>query len=67
MKGGFLRVSGWIRPFGFVKNEHGSESELDPGPGELDLATMAVLLVVDLLTLPLALLWLAGVGRGDDA
>jgi hypothetical protein len=63
MARGLLDVSGWVRPFGFVKNEYETESELDPGQGELDLLTVAILVVIDVLTLPLAVLWLAGVGR----
>ena len=65
MASGLLHLRAWLRPLGFVKNERENESELEPAAGELDLVTMALLLVLDLLTLPLALLWLAGVGRDD--
>jgi hypothetical protein len=65
--GGLLNLSAWIRPFGFVRTEHETESELTPGAGELDLATYAVLAVLDVISLPLAVFWLAGVGRSADA
>jgi len=63
MASGLLNLRAWLRPFGFVKNERENESELEPAAGELDIVTMALLLVLDLLTLPPGLLWLAGVGR----
>jgi len=63
MGGGLLSFSAWVRPFGFIKNERESESELRPVAGEIDLVTYGVLLCLDLVTLPLALLWLAGVER----
>ena len=65
MASGLLNPRAWLRPLGFVKNERENESELEPAAGELDIVTIALLLVLDLLTLPLALLWLAGVGRDD--
>jgi hypothetical protein len=66
MSGGLFRLSGWVGPFGFLRNEREAESELHPGADELDLATMAFLLLLDLLTLPFAVLWLAGVARERD-
>ena len=63
MGGGLLNFSAWVRPFGFIENERESESELRPVAGEIDLVTYGVLLCLDLVTLPLALLWLAGVER----
>ena len=63
MSGGLLALSAWVRPLGFVKQGRETESELDAGHGEFDLLTVAVLLALDVLTLPLALLWLAGVER----
>lgn len=63
--GGLLNLSAWIRPFGFVRTEHDTESELTLGAGELDLATYAVLAVLDVISLPLAVFWLAGIGRDD--
>lgn len=65
--GGLLNLSGWIRPFGFIKNERDTESELTPGAGDLDIATYAVLALLDIVTLPLAVFWLAGVYRNTDA
>lgn len=64
--GGLLSLSGWIRPFGFIKNERDAESELMPEPDEMDLVTFAVLALLDIVTLPLAVFWLAGVGRNPD-
>lgn len=66
MNSGLFNLSAWVTPFGFVKAERESESKVAHGfEGSLVglLGVYGIVLGLDLLTLPLAIFWLGGVGR----
>lgn len=63
MAEGLYSLATWVEPFGLLKHE----LESDGGPFEggelaLDLAVYALIVVLDLLTLPLSLLRVVGIG-----
>jgi hypothetical protein len=69
MSSGLFDLSAWVTPFGFLESERESESEVAHGfEGDIVgfVATYAILLGLDIVTLPLALFWAVGVGRGTD-
>ncbi|MFB6134822.1 MAG: hypothetical protein ABEJ55_07525 [Halanaeroarchaeum sp.] len=65
MASGFLSLAAWVRPFGFVRNERESESTVFRAGEEVDLVVYALLVVLDVMTLPLAAFWVLGVGRRE--
>ena len=70
MSGGLLDLSAWVAPFGFLKGERESESTVAQG-FEADpvglVVTYVVVIILDIVTLPLAILWAVGVGRETDS
>jgi hypothetical protein len=69
MSGGLLHPSAWVAPFGFLKDERESEAKVAQGFEE-DLVglvvTYVVIIIFDIVTLPLAILWALGIGRETD-
>ncbi|MFB6121551.1 MAG: hypothetical protein ABEJ68_10595 [Halobacteriaceae archaeon] len=64
---GLYSLSAWVTPFGLFESERRTESDLWAGDDVLlDLVVYAVVLTLDLLTLPLAVLYYAGVGRAEQ-
>ena len=61
-------MSKWIRPFGLLRAELFEEDEDGEHPPlwDIDEVLLVILLVVDVLTLPLAVLLLLGVGHDED-
>lgn len=55
----------WLAPFGLVRAEWRRESHLGYADGDLPavVAAYAVAAALDVCSLPLALFWVAGVGR----
>jgi hypothetical protein len=69
MGSGLFSPSAWITPLGFLRSERENESEVSQGfEGDLVglVGTYAILIALDVVTLPLALFWAAGVGRDTD-
>jgi hypothetical protein len=65
---GLYDLSTWVKPFGLFENERRDESDLwADGEPLLDLAAYGVVLALDVVTLPLAVLYYAGVGRRDES
>jgi hypothetical protein len=69
MSGGLLDLSAWVAPFGFLKSERESEAKVAQGFEE-DLVglvvTYVIVIILDIVTLPLAILWALGIGRETD-
>jgi hypothetical protein len=68
MSGGLLNPSAWVAPFGFLKDERESEAKVMQGSDEYSLVvTYVAVIILDIVTLPLAILWALGVGREMDS
>ncbi|MFB6227935.1 MAG: hypothetical protein ABEH88_05025 [Halobacteriales archaeon] len=70
MSSGLFDPSAWVAPFGLVKSERESEAKVAQGfeaePIGL-VVTYAVLILLDIASLPLAILWGLGVGRRTES
>jgi hypothetical protein len=63
-----MNPSAWVAPFGFLKDERESEAKVMQGSDEYSLVvTYVAVIILDLVTLPLAILWAVGVGRETDS
>lgn len=56
-------MSKWIEPFGFTKDE----ADAFYIGGNTEVVILLTLFALDIVTLPLAVFWIAGVSRNDSA
>jgi len=59
-------MSKWVEPFGLLRAEIFDETEEQPPLWETDEVLLVLLLIIDVLTLPLAVLLLLGIGRNQE-
>lgn len=68
MSGGLYDLATWVEPFGLFRHERRTGNDLWEGSDlPLVLLTWGVVLALDVLTLPLALLGLVGVGERSSS
>lgn len=59
-------MSQWIKPFGFLRAEIFQDNDGQQPLWEADEVVLLLLLIVDVLTLPFALLLIVGIGRDQS-